>query len=93
MDFYVYILKCSDNSYYVGHTDNIESRISKHVAGEYEGYTSSRRPVKVVFLQPCASRYEALVAERKIKGWSRKKKEALIAGDWNKVSDLAKKQF
>ncbi len=92
-DFYIYILKCSDDSYYVGHTDNIEKRISEHKIGTHAGYTSTRLPVDVVFIQPCASRYEALSAEQKIKRWSRKKKEALIRGDWESLKIFAKKKF
>lgn len=91
--FYVYILKCSDQSYYVGHTDNIEKRLSEHCAGKCSGYTSTRLPIQLVFMQGCPSRYEALVAEHKIKKWSRKKKEALIAGNWDVVSKLPKKKF
>jgi predicted GIY-YIG superfamily endonuclease len=92
-DFYVYILKCSDNSYYVGHTDDIEKRISEHTLNEYDCYTSTRLPIEVVFVQPFGARDEALVAEQQIKKWSRQKKEALIAGNWEKVSALAKKKF
>ena len=76
--FYVYILKCSDGSYYVGHTDNLEIRISEHNLKKYSGYTSSRLPVELMFHQEFYSRDEAFNAERKIKGWRRSKKEALI---------------
>jgi predicted GIY-YIG superfamily endonuclease len=92
-DFYIYILKCNDNSYYVGHTDNIEKRISEHTINESDCYTSSRLPVEVVFVKSFGTRDEALAAERQIKKWSRSKKEALIAGNWEKVSVLAKKKF
>jgi len=93
MYFFVYILKCSDNSYYAGHTENLEKRLSEHQSGIYKGYTSSRLPVKLVFVQQCASRYEALAAERKIKNWSRNKKEALINQDWEALSLFSKKKF
>jgi len=93
MYFFVYILKCSDNSYYTGHTDNLEKRIAEHNSGQFEGYTSIRLPVELVLVQPCASRYEDLSAERKIKNWSKKKKKALIEKNWNKLSLLAKKDF
>jgi predicted GIY-YIG superfamily endonuclease len=92
-DFYVYILKCNDNSYYVGHTDNIEKRISEHTLNEDDCYTSTRLPIEVVFVQPFGTRDEALATERQIKKWSRQKKEALIEGNWSKVSTLAKKKF
>ena len=92
-DFFVYILQCSDRSYYVGHTDDIEKRISEHRLKTHNCYTSTRLPVELVFCQQFFSRVEALEAERKIKPWSRKKKEALISGDWDKVSFFAKKKF
>jgi predicted GIY-YIG superfamily endonuclease len=91
MDFYVYILKCSDDSYYVGHTDNIEKRISEHESGSGEGYVSARLPVKVVFVEPCGSRAEALEAERQIKGWSRWKKELLIKYGWQGMESHKKR--
>ena len=90
MTFWVYILRCSDNSYYTGQTDNLEKRIGEHRAGLCGGYTAGRLPVQLVFSQACATRIEALAAERQIKGWSRKKKEAMMRGDWAEVSRLAK---
>jgi predicted GIY-YIG superfamily endonuclease len=92
-DFYVYILKCNDASYYVGHTDNIEKRIAEHQANEYHCYTSKRLPVQVVFIQNFATRDEAFNAERQIKKWNRQKKEALIAENFSQLSLLAKKKF
>jgi len=89
MSFWVYILRCSDGSYYTGHTDNLDNRIAEHQAGEIPGYTSTRRPVQLVFVQEFASREEALAAELQVKGWSRKKKEAMIRGDWKEVQRLA----
>ena len=87
--FWVYILRCSDGSYYTGHTDNLERRISKYKAGECEGYTASRLPVELAWSQECSTREEALSAEMQIKGWSRKKKEAMMRGEWAEVSRLA----
>ena len=84
------MLRCSDGSYYVGHTDELERRIPQHQAGEIEGYTQERRPVDLVWSQETATREEALAAERRIKGWSRAKKAALIEGDWERVKQLAK---
>jgi len=87
------MLKCSDDSYYIGHTDDIEKRISEHITGTYPCcYTRSRLPVIVVFVQNFETREEAFLAERQIKGWSKAKKEALIKKDWNKVSLLAKRK-
>jgi predicted GIY-YIG superfamily endonuclease len=87
--FWVYILQCADSSYYTGHTDNLEKRISEHQAGESEVYTATRRPVKLAWSQECVAREEALLAEMQIKGWTRKKKEAMMRGDWVEVSRLA----
>ena len=88
--FFVYMLRCADGSYYLGHADDLEHRVAQHQAGEIEGYTHERRPVDLVWSQETATRDEALAAERRLKGWSRAKKEALIAGDWAQISDLAK---
>jgi predicted GIY-YIG superfamily endonuclease len=92
-DFYLYILKCNDNSYYIGHTDDIEKRLYEHEQAIHFCYTSTRLPVKLVYIETFQSRYDALVAEQKIKRWSRKKKEALIRKDWDCISNLAKKKF
>ncbi|HLJ30832.1 MAG TPA: GIY-YIG nuclease family protein [Candidatus Babeliales bacterium] len=92
-DFYVYILRCNDNSYYIGHTDNIEKRIAEHNSKEYPCYTSKRLPIQVVFIQTFASRDEAFNAERQMKKWNRQKKEALIAENFFQLSLLAKKKF
>lgn len=81
MGFWVYMLRCSDGSYYTGHTDNLEKRLAEHNSGDFEGYTSSRLPVEVVFSEEFPSRDDAFLAERRIKRWSRKKKEALTKGD------------
>ncbi|MCC6925868.1 TrmJ/YjtD family RNA methyltransferase [Novosphingobium sp.] len=89
MPFYTYMLRCSDGTYYVGHTDDLENRIPQHQSGLIPGYTATRLPVELVWSDTFPSRYEALSAERQLKGWSRKKKEALIAGDWDRVSELA----
>ncbi len=90
MSFWVYMLRCSDDSYYTGHTDDLEKRLSEHRRGEPKCYTSRRRPVELVFTEEFPSRVEALETERRIKGWSRAKKEALIAGDWEEISRLAR---
>src|ERR1041385_5791484 len=89
MSFNVYILLCSDKSYYTGHTDDLEARLGLHQSGVLAGYTKSRRPLQLVFSESFATRIEALEAERKIKSWSRAKKAALIAGDWDAIHELA----
>ena len=93
MSFWVYILRCADGSYYTGHTDNLERRMGQHAAGDIPGYTATRRPVRLVFSQEMATREEALAAELQMKRWSRAKKEAMIRGDWERVSRLARKDF
>jgi predicted GIY-YIG superfamily endonuclease len=90
VSFYVYILRCSDGSYYVGHTDDLETRIAAHNRGEIEGYTRGRRPVRLVFADGFPSREDALWRERQIKGWSRAKKEALAKGKWARVQWLSR---
>ena len=90
MAFWVYVLRCSDGSYYTGHTDNLELRIGMHQTGEVAGYTFTRKPVTLVHSQECATRLEALTAERQLKGWSRAKKEAMFRGDWTEVKRLSR---
>lgn len=90
MSFWVYILRCADNSYYTGHTDDLEVRLAKHASGELGGYTSTRVPVKLLFSEQFPTREETLTCERQIKGWIRKKIEALMRGDWTEVSRLAR---
>ncbi len=89
LSFYAYMLSCRDGSYYVGQTDNLELRLYQHIAGSFPGYTRGRRPLRLVWSESFGSREEAFAAERRIKGWSRAKKEALVAGDWGTISALA----
>ena len=91
--FYLYILRCKDNSYYIGHTDNLDKRIAEHKAKKYAGYTASRLPIELVYAETFSMRTEAMEAEYKIKKWSRNKKEALIKLNWDKIKELAKKKF
>lgn len=90
MSFWVYILRCSDGTYYTGHTDDLERRIAQHQAGTLPGYTHDRRPVELVFSEDFVDRIDALEREQQVKDWSRKKKEALIRGDWNAVPEAAR---
>jgi putative endonuclease len=90
---YLYILRCADGSYYTGTTRNeLESRIAEHNAGHFAGYTAKRRPVRLVFTQHFDVITDAIAAERQLKGWSRPKKEALIAGNWSQVKFLAQRR-
>jgi predicted GIY-YIG superfamily endonuclease len=88
-NFFVYILKCNDNSYYTGHTDNLEKRIAEHNAKSFDGYTAARLPIEVLYVEAFTTRDEAFNAERQIKGWSRKKKEALIKKNWDELIKLS----
>jgi putative endonuclease len=88
---FVYILRCSDGSYYVGSTrDSLEARVGQHNDGTFGGYTARRRPVLLVFHQEFQQITDAITAERQIKGWSRAKKEALIQGDFAGLQALAR---
>jgi len=89
MIFTTYILRCSDNSRYTGHTDNLDARMNQHDVAT-EGYVAERRPFSVVWIGEFETRAESRAFELKLKGCSRAKKEALIAGDWNLVSKLSK---
>ena len=88
---WVYILRCADDSYYTGHTTNLEKRIAEHQGGEGGEWTRHRLPVELVFSQEMPDIDHAFLAERQIKGWSRAKKEALIAENWDMLRWLAKK--
>ena len=79
--WFVYILRCSDGSLYIGETNDVDARVSRHNDGRGSSFTASRRPVHVVFTETYDSRDEALARERQLKRWTRAKKEALIAGD------------
>jgi putative endonuclease len=90
---WLYILRCADGSYYVGTTrKSLDERLGEHNAGLYDGYTARRRPVTLVFAQHFETITDAIAAERQVKGWSRAKKEALIAGNWERVAELAKRR-
>ncbi|MCE4226028.1 GIY-YIG nuclease family protein [Methylobacterium sp. C25] len=92
MSAFVYMLRCADGSYYVGSArgESLDKRISEHQAGTHTGYTSARRPVLLVWAEQCERITDAIAYERRIKGWSRAKKEALIRGDWDAVQNAAK---
>lgn len=93
MEFTLYILECADGSFYIGHTDDLDRRMSQHDQGKGCIYTSTRRPLKLIHGEGFETRHEALTMERKLKGWSRAKKRAYMAGDWKAVGDLAKGRY
>jgi len=93
MTAYLYILRCRDGAYYVGATRNsLEARVAEHNAGTFDGFTSLRRPVELVFHQEFDRITDAIAAERQVKGWRRAKKEALIAGRYDLLPELAKRR-
>jgi putative endonuclease len=87
---WIYILRCCDDSYYCGSTSNLEQRINEHIFHKYSGYTSARLPIELVFSQEFSDINDTIMAERQIKGWSRKKKEALIKGNFELLHELSK---
>jgi putative endonuclease len=92
---WVYIVKCADGSFYTGLTRNElpEARVHQHNEGTFpDAYTATRRPVELVYAEYLDLVTDAINAERKIKGWSRAKKLALISGDWGKVQALSKRR-
>jgi tRNA/rRNA methyltransferase len=91
--FFTYILQCSDKSYYVGHTDELERRLAEHDTGATGGYTATRRPIRLVWFGEFPTREEAKVVEAQIKKWSRRKKEALIAGRLDELKAAARKNW
>jgi len=88
-DYFVYILECSDDSYYTGVTNNLERRINEHQSGFIKGYTINKLPVTLVFSARFADINEAISFEKQVKGWSRKKKEALINSDFDLLIKLS----
>jgi putative endonuclease len=92
--YFVYILKCSDNTYYTGVTSNLNQRIIEHKTGKHiDSYTFKRRPIELVFYAEFTDINLAIITEKQIKKWSKAKKEALINNDFEKLPNLAKKRF
>jgi predicted GIY-YIG superfamily endonuclease len=85
------MLLCADGSYYVGCTTDLETRMAQHHAGHFSGYTCERRPVELVWSDLCGDVEDAISMERRIKGWGRTKKAALVNGDWAGIRALAKR--
>jgi putative endonuclease len=93
MGAWVYILRCADGAYYTGTTRaSLELRIAEHETGHYPGFTSKRQPIVLVYSEYFEQIVDAIAAERQIKEWSRAKKEALMAGNFEKVRDLSKRR-
>jgi putative endonuclease len=94
MGIYVYMLRCADDSYYVGSAtgEDLGPRMAQHQAGAFPGYTSTRRPVALMWSEHFDRISDGIAVERQLKGWSRAKKEALIQSDWSSVSQLSRRR-
>ena len=90
---FVSIVRCADDPCYVGSTRaTLEQRIAEHNGGKFDGYTAKRTPVTLVWSQEFQMITDAIAAERQIKGWSRAKKQALIAGSFDRLQGLARRR-
>ncbi|MBI1767930.1 MAG: GIY-YIG nuclease family protein [Bacteroidetes bacterium] len=90
-NYFVYIVECSDGMYYTGVTNNLERRLDEHNEGiDPKAFTFKRRPVVLRYWDRSSDIKQAIAWEKQIKGWSRKKKEALFKEDWEEIKELAK---
>ena len=90
--YFVYMVRCSDGSFYVGITNDAERRLAQHNYGiDPECYTFTRRPVVLVHASEFREVWDAIRWEKQLKGWSRAKKRALAAGDWDAIHTLARR--
>jgi putative endonuclease len=93
-NYYVYILECSDDSYYTGVTNDLERRLWEHQEGYNKScYTYNRRPVELRYAEHYHQIHNAIAREKQIKGWCRKKKEALFREDWDELKRLSKSRL
>lgn len=92
MSSYMYILKCSDGSYYTGSTRELEKRVMEHNSGLGANYTRKHRPVELVYLEEFQRVDDAFAREKQVQGWSRAKKEALIQGRFDRLTDLSREK-
>ena len=86
---FVYILQCNDDSYYVGLTQDVTARLNVHNSGTGPAFTVARPPVRLVHKESFETLESAVRREKQLKGWSRAKKEALVAGKMKRLSELA----
>lgn len=90
-NYTVYIVECHDGSYYTGVTNDLERRLWEHNTGfDKRCFTYKRRPVELKYFESCADIRHAISYEKQVKGWSRKKKQALFREDWNELKHLSK---
>ncbi len=88
MKGFLYILECSDASYYTGSTIDLEKRLKEHNNGSGANHTKKRLPVRLIYVEEYKSIGKAFSREKQIQGWSREKKEALMNGEFAKLSGL-----
>lgn len=93
MSWFTYILTCSDGSFYVGHTSDLEERVKTHNLGRGARFTALRKPVTLSYSETHESQEDAIEREKQIKKWSRAKKLALICGDTQKLKELSKRNI
>ena len=94
MSAFVYMLRCSDSSFYIGCAtgNDLSKRMAEHQSGAFPGYTVTRRPVHLIWSQHFDRITDAIAVERQIKGWSRAKKEALVKADWTSLQFKSKRR-
>jgi putative endonuclease len=90
---WTYILKCADNNYYTGSCVDLDLRMSRHDSGLGAKYAGKRRPLELVFAAEFERIADAYALKKQVQGWSRAKKEALIAGNFDRLPKLSKKDF
>ena len=90
--FFVYILRCADDAFYVGSTNDLSARVDTHNAGRGPRFTACRRPVTLVYSESFETMDKARQREIRIKKWSRAKKEALIAGCLDTLHSLSRRR-
>ena len=93
MTAYAYVVQCADGHYYVGSARDVEARVHQHNLGRGAAYTRCRRPVTLVWCEEFENVGEAFAMEKRIQGWSRAKREALIAGDYGRLPALSKRGY
>ncbi|NYF11651.1 putative GIY-YIG superfamily endonuclease [Leifsonia sp. AK011] len=89
---HMYILRCGDGTYYVGSARDLDHRMHQHFLGKGSTYTSKRMPVELVYAEEYESIGEAFAREKQVQGWSRAKREALIAQQWSQLPGLSRKR-
>jgi predicted GIY-YIG superfamily endonuclease len=88
--FFVYLLRCFDGSFYVGHSEHVEERVAAHNDGRGAVWTTYRRPVTLVYRETCPTEAAAVKRERQIKRWTHAKKNALVEGNLGRLKELSK---